>query len=85
MLNVHGDTIVKYSGTVDSLKVKVHVKAECALLRILVFVTHKGFVQPCRPAGSYTVHTRMTVHGVTRMEGGVRYGLFFVGAPLIPA
>ena len=44
----------------------------------LVFATHKGFVQPCRVAGSYSIHPWNVLHGVTAMTEGVRYGLFFL-------
>jgi len=43
----------------------------------LVFATANGFQVPKRAAGSATIHTNSTVHGVTAMGSGVRYGLFF--------
>mmetsp|Transcript_25667 Transcript_25667/g.35606 ORF Transcript_25667/g.35606 Transcript_25667/m.35606 type:complete len:451 (+) Transcript_25667:36-1388(+) len=33
---------------------------------------------PARPAGSWTIHDNTIVHGVTTMESGIRYGLFFL-------
>ena len=37
---------------------------------------HVAFEQPPRPAGSATIHTDATVHGVTALRAGTRYGLF---------
>ena len=34
---------------------------------------------PSRPAGSYTIHDNKILHGVSRLESGVRYGLFLLG------
>ncbi len=43
----------------------------------LVFATKEGgFLLPNRPAGSYTIHTWRTAHGVTALEAGTRYSLF---------
>ena len=42
----------------------------------LVFATKEGFVVPSRRAGSFTIHDRRSVHGVTGLVRGVRYGLF---------
>ena len=52
----------------------------------IVFASNDGFYVPSRPAGTITVHDDTIVHGVTKMEAGVRYGLFFlrnghVGSP----
>ena len=43
----------------------------------LVFATGEGFLVPPRPAGTATVHKSQQVHGVAKLEAGVRYGLFF--------
>ena len=43
---------------------------------LLVFATSKGFITPRRVQGSYTIHNHKTVHGVTSITSGVRYGLF---------
>jgi hypothetical protein len=43
----------------------------------LVFATKDGFVVPSRRAGSVTIHDCRSVHGVTGLVRGVRYGLFF--------
>jgi hypothetical protein len=43
----------------------------------LVFATKDGFVVPSRRAGSFTIHDCRSVHGVTGLVRGVRYGLFF--------
>jgi hypothetical protein len=42
----------------------------------LVFATGEGFLVPPRPAGTATVHESQQVHGVAKLEAGVRYGLF---------
>eukprot|EP00945_MAST-04E_sp_MAST-4E-sp1_P001031 g1031.t1 len=34
---------------------------------------------PSRRAGSYTIHDNKILHGVSRLESGVRYGLFLLG------
>uniref|UniRef100_A0A7S2JGK9 Ubiquitin-like domain-containing protein n=1 Tax=Haptolina brevifila TaxID=156173 RepID=A0A7S2JGK9_9EUKA len=43
----------------------------------LLFATAHGFEQPRRPPGSATIHTNEVVHGVTALQAGTRYGLFF--------
>ena len=43
---------------------------------LLLFATSKGFISPRRVQGSYTIHNHKTVHGVTSITSGVRYGLF---------
>ncbi len=43
----------------------------------LVFATSSGFEMPRRPAGTACTHTFEVVHGVTAMESGTRYSLFF--------
>ena len=43
----------------------------------LLFATTHGFEQPRRPPGSATIHTNEVVHGVTTLQAGTRYGLFF--------
>ena len=50
----------------------------------LVFATGDGFVAPRRPAGTATVHTNRTVHGVTALASGVRYGLFLCTTSTAP-
>ena len=35
------------------------------------------FFQPTRNAGSYTIHNSGIVHGVSKLDNGVRYSLFF--------
>ena len=44
----------------------------------LVLATLPGgkFVVPSRRAGTFTIHTRGVVHGVTALRSGVRYSLF---------
>lgn len=42
----------------------------------LLFATREGFVQPPRPQGCAVIHDSSTVHGVTTLLHGVRYGLF---------
>jgi hypothetical protein len=44
----------------------------------LVFAGQDGFRFPARPAGAITIHDSTVVHGVTKMQSGVRYGLFFL-------
>lgn len=51
----------------------------------LVFATADGFVCPERPAGAVTIHCGSVVHGVTQLESGVRYGLFFCSTPSSPS
>lgn len=50
----------------------------------LIFATADGFVCPERPAGAATIHCGSVVHGVTQLESGVRYGLFFCNTPSTP-
>jgi hypothetical protein len=44
----------------------------------LVFASEEGLKFPARPRGSCTIHDNTVVHGVTTMQAGVRYGLFFL-------
>jgi hypothetical protein len=44
----------------------------------LAFVTKSGFHVPTRPSGTMTIHNNTIVHGVTKIEAGIRYGLFFL-------
>ena len=44
----------------------------------LVFAADDKFVKPRRPAGSYTVHNDRVAHGVSTLEHGARYALFFL-------
>jgi hypothetical protein len=44
----------------------------------LVFATCKGFIVPCRLAGSCTIHEGDILHGVTALQSGVRYSLFLL-------
>ncbi len=47
----------------------------------LVFVNGNCKISvPSRPAGSYTIHDDTILHGVSRLDSGVRYGLFFLGS-----
>jgi len=44
----------------------------------LVFVNSKGVHIPSRGLGSFTIHPKDIAHGVTRLDAGIRYGLFFL-------
>jgi small ubiquitin-related modifier len=44
----------------------------------LVFAADDKLVKPRRPAGSYTVHNDRIAHGVSTLERGARYALFFL-------
>lgn len=44
----------------------------------LIYATKDGFEVPVRGEGTVTVHDDEIVHGVTKMESGVRYGLFLL-------
>ena len=44
----------------------------------LLWITERGLVQPPRPAGSASIHTQGIVHGVSTMQEGTRFGLFFL-------
>lgn len=44
----------------------------------LVFATDAGLEIPRRNVGTVTLHHKDIVHGVTELEEGVRYGLFFL-------
>ena len=44
----------------------------------LVFAADDKLVKPRRPAGSYTVHNDRVAHGVSTLERGARYALFFL-------
>jgi hypothetical protein len=44
----------------------------------LVFATNGKLFFPSRSAGTITIHYNDIVHGVSVLESGVRYGLFFL-------
>lgn len=44
----------------------------------LVYATQGQLVIPARPEGSITIHDNTIAHGVSLLESGVRYGLFFL-------
>ncbi len=44
----------------------------------LVYATNEGLEAPARPAGTVTIHHNDIVHGVSLLESGTRYGLFFL-------
>ncbi|TNV76385.1 hypothetical protein FGO68_gene17613 [Halteria grandinella] len=44
----------------------------------LVYLTEGRVFAPERPTGSITIHSDDIVHGVTKLESGVRYGLFLL-------
>lgn len=44
----------------------------------LLFATKGRIEVPARKRGTITVHNNKIVHGVTKMQSGVRYGLFFL-------
>lgn len=43
-----------------------------------MFATEGKFIIPSRPKGTITVHDNTIVHGVTRLQSGIRYGLFLL-------
>lgn len=47
----------------------------------LVYSNSDGLHEPCRPAGSATIHDNTIPHGVTPLVSGIRYGLFFLQSP----
>merc|ERR1712217_174605 len=44
----------------------------------LVFATNAGLEIPTRNVGTVTLHHNDMVHGVTKLEDGIRYGLFLL-------
>ncbi len=44
----------------------------------LIYATQGKIIVPSRPAGSITIHDKTIVHGVSLLQQGVRYGLFFL-------
>ena len=44
----------------------------------LVYISRGKLTAPPRSPGSVTIHDNTIVHGVTLLESGVRYGLFFL-------
>lgn len=44
----------------------------------LVYATNGQLQVPVRKAGSVTIHNNQIVHGVSKLMGGVRYGLFML-------
>jgi hypothetical protein len=46
--------------------------------RLMFLIGDGKVVVPKRPAGSYTIHNRFVVHGVSEHTTGLRYGLFLI-------
>jgi hypothetical protein len=44
----------------------------------LIYLTKDKMEAPARPAGAITIHNNQIVHGVSILESGIRYGLFFL-------
>ena len=44
----------------------------------LVFATNGALIAPERPEGTVTIHQNDIAHGVSLLESGIRYGLFFL-------
>jgi hypothetical protein len=44
----------------------------------LIYATKGKLIKPHRAKGTVTVHNNQIVHGVTLLDEGVRYGLFFL-------
>jgi hypothetical protein len=44
----------------------------------LIYLTKDKLEAPARPAGAITIHNNQIVHGVSILESGTRYGLFFL-------
>ena len=44
----------------------------------LVYCVEDELFFPARPSGSATMHGNTVAHGVTVLEDGIRYGLFFL-------
>ena len=66
--------------TQEALELQVALVADDAYAGgRLVYAARDGSVcVPARPEGSATWHDAAVVHGVTRLTGGVRYGLFLL-------
>jgi hypothetical protein len=44
----------------------------------LIYLSKDKLEAPARPAGTITIHNNKIVHGVSILESGTRYGLFFL-------
>jgi hypothetical protein len=44
----------------------------------LIYLNKEKMIAPSRPAGAITIHNNQIVHGVSKLESGTRYGLFFL-------
>ena len=44
----------------------------------LMFASEGKLQAPARPKGTISIHDNTIAHGVTRLESGTRYGLFFL-------
>ena len=44
----------------------------------LVFATNGTLIAPERSEGTVTIHQNDIAHGVSLLESGIRYGLFFL-------
>ena len=44
----------------------------------LIFATNGALYAPERPEGTVTIHHNDIAHGVSMLESGIRYGLFFL-------
>lgn len=71
MINFHTDVSQK------TMQVALNDETEYEGGRLL-FVSKEGLNAPKRMTGTVTIHDNTIVHGVTLLESGVRYGLFFL-------
>lgn len=71
MINFHTDVSQK------TMQVALNDETEYEGGRLL-FVNKGNLSAPERMTGTVTIHDNTIVHGVTLLESGVRYGLFFL-------
>jgi hypothetical protein len=72
IINFHTDYSLK------TLRVVLNEDYEGGLL---IFATNKGFLTPSARIGYADTHNHTIPHGVTKIENGVRYALFFLREP----
>lgn len=71
MINFHTDVSAK------TMQVSINDEKDYEGGR-LIFASEGKIHIPTRNKGTVTVHNNKIVHGVSRLESGIRYGLFFL-------
>ena len=74
----HGQ-FIKFHSDVSKRTLQVALNGEADYVGgRLIFATNGALYAPERPEGTVTIHHNDIAHGVSVLESGIRYGLFFL-------